>query len=194
MRYNPDKHHRQSIRLKGYDYSQEGAYLITICCYNRRCLFGEIYRGKMYLNGYGKIVETEWLKTGKIRHNVELDEYVIMPNHVHGIIYITDVVGAHCNVPLQGHAQRNISAQTERFGKSTHNSIPTIIKLFKSTVTKQINQLRSTPGLSVWQRNYYEHIIRNEQELHKIRHYIFTNPLQWQNDNENPNNLKAVRK
>jgi putative transposase len=177
MKYNPESHHRRSTRLKGFDYSQPGAYFITICTVQHECIFGEINRNKMVLNEFGKIAETEWLKTPRLRDNVKLDEYIIMPNHMHGIIRITDVcVGAHCNVPLQ---QQRHCYQTEQFGKSTRNSIPTIIKLFKSTVTRQINQLRNTPGMPVWQRNYFDHVIRNEQELYRIRQYIRNNPVNW---------------
>ncbi|HGY11191.1 MAG TPA: transposase [Desulfobacterales bacterium] len=165
IRYNRDKHHRpfgnahgrRSIRLQGYDYSQAGLYFITICTKDGEHLFGEITDGKMVLNAFGKIADNEWLKTGEIRDNVELSEYVIMPNHIHGIIVLNDlIVGAHCNVPLH-------EPQIEQFGKSTKNSIPTIVKLYKSAVTKKINILRNTPGIPVWQRNYYEHIIRNEK-------------------------------
>ena len=181
MRYDPEKHHRRSIRLHGYDYSQPGWYFITICTRNRESLFGEIVNGKMILNDAGTIVRTEWVKTGKIRQNIKLDKFVIMPNHLHGIIKIvamSDIhVGAHSNVS---------SRQTEQFGKSTQNTIPTIIKLFKSTTTKQINQMQNTPGLKLWQRNYYEHIIRDGHKMARIREYITNNPAQWATDQENP--------
>ena len=177
MKYNPEKHHRRSIRLKGFDYSQPGIYFVTICTYGHTCIFGEINGYKTVLNEFGKIAKTEWLKTSSVRNNIKLDEYIIMPNHMHGIIRITDgCVGAHCNVPLQ---RGNVRPQTEQFGKSTRNSIPTIVKLFKSTVTRQINQLRNTPGFPVWQRNYFDHVIRNEQELYRIRQYIRNNPVNW---------------
>ncbi|MBN2425140.1 MAG: transposase [Calditrichaceae bacterium] len=183
MKYNLDKHHRRSIRLKGYDYSQPGWYFITICVQNREMLFGDMVDGKIILNDAGELVKNEWIKTDSIRENINIDYYVIMPNHMHGIIQIIempDIVGAHGYVPLQ---QRNMpQRQTEQFGKSTQNSIPTIIKLFKSTTTKQINRLQNTPGLKIWQRNYYEHIIRNELELNRIRQYIIENPLKWKND------------
>ena len=177
MKYNQEKHHRRSTRLKGFDYSQPGIYFLTICTYGHVCIFGKINGNKMVLNEFGKIVETEWKKTQRIRDNIQLDAYIIMPDHVHGIIRITDgCVGAHCNVPLQ---HGNVSPQTEQFGKSTRNSIPTIIKLFKSTATRQINQSRNTPGLPVWQRNYFDHVIRNEEELYRIRQYIRNNPVNW---------------
>jgi putative transposase len=175
-------HHRRSIRLKEYDYGAAGYYYITICTYDHQCLFGEIENGKSLLNQNGKIVRTEWAKTPVIRPNVSLDEFVIMPNHLHGIIIIDNNVGAHRNVPLHQ------SSTVGQFGKSISNSIPTIVKLYKSTVTKQINLLRKTPAQPVWQRNYYEHIIRNDKELFNIRQYINNNPFQWELDNENPIN------
>lgn len=129
----------------------------------------------MVLNDIGEIVSHKWLWTGKIRTNIKLDEFVVMPNHMHGIIQIVEMhndVGAHRNVP----------PQIEQFAKSTQNSIPTIIKLFKSTTTKQINQFCNTPGLKIWQRNYYEHIIRDDKDLNRIREYIINNPLRWTED------------
>jgi REP element-mobilizing transposase RayT len=152
-------HSRKSIRLKGYDYSQTGAYFVTICAHNREILFGMVGNDKSQLNKFGQIVETEWLITAQIRENIELDEYAIMPNHFHGILLITD---NGMGTALRAHT-------IEQFGKPVSGSLPTIIHSFKSTVTKQINQLRNTPGSSVWQRNYYEHIIRNEDGLNRIR-------------------------
>ena len=191
MKYDAEIHHRRSIRLKEY-YSQAGAYFATICTHERKFLFGDIFEGQMILNGFGKIAKTEWLRTAEIRKNIFIDEFIIMPNHLHGNIFICDphdvraqAVGAHCNVPLH-------SAQTERFGKSTHNSIPTIVKLFKSTVTKQINELRNTPGQPVWQLNYFERVIRDEDELNRIREYIRYNPLKWDEDRDNPENWDNV--
>jgi putative transposase len=171
-----DKHQRRSIRLKGYDYSQPGAYFVTICAHNNESIFGHVINGNMHLNEFGKIVEKEWLKTFDMRKILKLDIYVIMPNHFHGIIIIADG---------RGTLQR---ARTgEKFGKPVSNSIPTIIRLFKSATTKQINQIRQTTGMELWQHNYYEHIIRNENELNQVLEYIINNPLQWQFDKENPN-------
>lgn len=200
MPYDPEIHHRRSIRLKGYDYSQAGAYFITICTHNRECLFGEIIDGQMHLNEIGKIVESEWLKTAEIRDEVELDAFTVMPNHVHGIIVITgnagttEPVGAHGGAP-------NVNMIADDWGSDTvgadgrpplrrqPKSLGSIIAGFKSTATKQINEIRRIPGAPVWQRNYYEHIIRNEKALYRIQRYIIENPQQWLYDQENRNEI-----
>ena len=180
MKYDPQKHHRRSIRLKNYDYASPGAYFVTIVTHRRQCLFGNVMDGQMRLNEFGEIVRDEWLKTETIRPRVQLDEYVIMPNHVHGIIIIND---DNRRGTLQ-HAP-TIMQRTptiEQFGKPTSDSIPTIIRLLKSATTKRINEYRNTPAVPVWQRNYNEHIIRNETELQQIRQYIANNPINWEND------------
>ena len=179
---NKEKHHRRSIRLRNYDYSQPGAYFITICAYNRECMLGNVINGKMHFNEYSKIVETEWLKTAQMRHNIELDVHIIMPNHLHGILFIVDI----CGRGTMHRAPTNRNPKHESFGKPVSGSIPIIIRGFKSTVTKQINEMRHTPGAPVWQRNYYEHVIRNENELNRIREYIINNSLRWEYDRENP--------
>lgn len=192
MSYDPEIHYRRSIRLKGYDYSQAGAYFITICTHDRECIFGEIRDGQMHLNEIGKIIETEWLKTAEIRDNVELDACAIMPNHVHGIIIITgnagtsDAVGTNdfknfVDVTDGAHGRAPLRRQP--------NSIGSIVAGFKATVTKQINTIRNTPGAPVWQRNYYEHIIRNEEAFTRIQRYIIENPAQWHYDQENRNDI-----
>ncbi|MEA2015034.1 MAG: transposase [Thermodesulfobacteriota bacterium] len=182
MTYNPDIHNRRSIRLKGYDYSQAGAYFVSICTQNRECLFGKITDGQMVLNDAGKIVADEWIKTGAIRNNVALDEWVVMPNHFLGILVVDDRRGTARRAPT-----------IEQFGQPVSNSIPTIIRSFKSAVTKRINEIRKTPGKKLWQRNYYEHIIRDENELNRIREYIVNNPMKWGLDRENPDVVGAVR-
>ncbi len=174
MSFNPDKHHRRSIRLKNYDYSQAGAYYITICVYNREHLFGDIIDSELQPNEYGKIAENEWIKTFQLRKNIEMDEFIIMPNHLHGIIIISNESDS------TGTARR--TPTIERFSKPTANTIPTIIRNYKSAVTKQINELRNTPGTILWQRNYYEHVIRDESDLNRIREYIINNPRNWEND------------
>ena len=176
-----NKYRIESIRLPGYDYSQPGAYFITIVTHNRQCLFGNIVDGKMILNEYGELVKNEWLKTGVIRPNIIIDAFVVMPNHLHGILIITD------NYDCGGTLQRaSTTKTTEQFGKPTKNSIPTIVRLFKSTTTKQINQLRvSTPMQPLWQRNYFEHVIRDDNELTRIHQYIINNPNRWEEDNLN---------
>jgi putative transposase len=176
MRYDSGQHHRRSMRLKGYDYAQVGAYFVTVCVRNRECLFGEAVNGEMRLNDWGQIATACWREIAYHFPAVELDVFVFMPNHMHGIVVLTNV-GARHAVPLPN---------TEQFGKPVSGSLPTIIRSFKSATTKRINEMRRTLGAPIWQRNYYEHIVRNEQELACIREYIATNSLHWALDRENP--------
>ncbi|MEJ5299358.1 MAG: transposase [Thermodesulforhabdaceae bacterium] len=180
--YDPQHHHRQSIRLKNYDYTQPGAYFITLCTYERAQLFGYVDNGAMVLNALGEIARQCWLAIPNHFPHTELDEFVIMPNHVHGIIWIVGDVGARHAVPLQSAVRKTM----EQFGQPVLGSIPTIVRSFKSAVTHRINQYRGTPGALVWQRNYYEHIIRTERVLNAIRQYIRDNPLRWHMDRYNP--------
>ncbi len=190
------RYHRRSIRLQGYDYTQPGAYFVTVVTQNRVCLFGEIVTGRMRLNRLGKIVYEEWFRTARLRPYVELrpDEFIVMPNHIHGIIRIVDIiddnnVGAGRRRAPTGRRRAPTTtpgATLEQFGCPVPGSIPTIIRAFKSATTRRINEWRGTPGARVWQRNYWEHIIRNEKALERIRRYILTNPARWQMDRENP--------
>lgn len=188
MKKETDHRHRRSIRLPGYDYSQTGAYFITICADNRECLFGRIVNGEMILNELGLIVRAEWIKTAQLRDYVVLGEWIIMPNHFHCIIIIRGFVppgrGAARRAPTAPIEPINnqTSAPFEQFGKPTVGSIPTIIRSFKSAVTKAVNEHRHTPGALVWQRNYYEHIIRDDEDYARIAEYIVNNPLGWEND------------
>jgi len=181
--YDPDKHHRCSIRLDGYDYSQPGAYFITACTHNRECLFGKVVDGVMRLNALGKIVQEEWFKTTEIRPHVALhnNEFALMPNHIHGIVWILDHVGAQRRCAPTPPPTTTIQSINVAPG-----SLGAIIRSFKSAVTKRVNQMRHTPGMPVWQRNYYEHIIRSEESLNRLRQYLADNPLRWDVDRENP--------
>ena len=142
-------YHRKSVRLKEFDYSQPGAYFITIVTKNRQPLFGKIIGAKVQLNQLGLIVREEWLAPPKIRQDVELGEWIIMPNHLHGIIILYEKAGARSTVPLPD------PNQIERFGKPTSGSIPTIIRSIKAITTKRINLYRATPRQEVWQRGFF---------------------------------------
>ncbi|WP_413175267.1 transposase [Anabaena azotica] len=185
MTYDPQKHHRRSIRLKGYDYSQEGAYFVTICTHNRERLFGNIINSQMELNEYGHAVVEGWLKTPELRPNVELDEFIVMPNHLHGIIII-------CRGVLQYAPTTESMPISNSLLRSPSQTIGAIVRGFKGAVTKQINQMRDLPETPIWQRNYYESIISTENDLHRTREYIINNPAQWDLDEENPANNKSV--
>jgi REP element-mobilizing transposase RayT len=139
-------------------------------------MFGKITDGKMILNDTGKLVYSEWIKTGAMRTTVSLDAFVIMPNHIHGIIVIHSNSAAW--QPGTGHRAPTI----ERFGKPTSNSVPTIIRGFKASVTNALNQRYNTPGFKLWQRNYWEHIIRDDVSMNRLREYIIFNPLKWKED------------
>lgn len=186
MKYNPDVHHRQSIRLKEYDYAKAGAYFITICVYQRECLFGEISNGKMILNELGQVIKDEWFKSADIRTELLLDEFVVMPNHLHGIIQIVENQdnGATHKLTLKIGATHRSPLRENGPGSKT---LGAFVGGFKSAATKRIRQIQNLPGQIIWQPNYYEHVIRNEDEWYKIREYIVHNPMQWETDRENPN-------
>jgi putative transposase len=184
MKYNPDKHHRRSIRLKDYDYSSGGAYFVTICTFQRQCLFGQIVDGEMQLNEIGHIVAEEWLQSRVMRKEIDFDQWVIMPNHLHGIVLINPInpVGANGRLPNQDdHSHRVVTPMKKR-------SLSSFIAGYKSATTKRINALRNEAGTPVWQRNFYEHIIRSENSLQYIQQYIQNNPATWKDDQLNPAN------
>jgi REP element-mobilizing transposase RayT len=188
--YDPDLLHRRSIRLRDYDYTQGGAYFLTVCVHDRACLLGEIVNGDIRLSAYGEIVDHEWQRTPSLRPQVSLDLYVIMPNHFHAILVITDAapdsVGAYCNTPLQK-PPLTPSHQPLQFPSQT---VGAIVRGFKAAVTKQVNLLRRTPGLPFWQRNYWEHVIRDDADLARLRPYIEQNPGKWAEDKYHPSHTK----
>ena len=176
------KNNRRSIRLRGYDYSRSGAYFITVCAHNRVCLFGEIAGGKMVLNDAGQTAVQCWQAIPDHFPHVELDAFVVMPNHVHGILFIGNTpVGAKHFSPLQPGQQPH----------GTSKSIGSIIRGFKIGVTKWMRT--HTNVHDVWQRNYYEHVIRNDDELNRVREYILKNLARWDLDRENPSVTGAER-
>ena len=168
--------HRHSFRLQGYDYTQVGAYFITIVSHQRSSLFGKILDGELIPNTVGQIVQFTWNALPAHFPGTGLDAFIIMPNHIHGIVHITErrrqSVGAQHAAPLRPYVQPG--------------SLGVIVRSFKAAVTKRINETRGTPKTPVWQRNYYEHVIRNEESLQRIREYILNNPAQWDLDPENP--------
>ena len=241
MAYNPKVHHRRSIRLKGYDYTQPGAYFITLVTADHESVFGEIVDGTMRLNAAGRMVEREWKRLASRFPSVRPGAFVIMPNHLHGIIEIVSApdsrtgtatnaedggpnepgrtgtatnandhgsneprraptrpgtasnandrgldephrTGTATNAEDGGPNEPRRAPTTEQFGKPVPGSIPTIVRSFKSATTLRMNSMRRTPGAVVWHTNYYEHVVRDPIDLHRICEYIETNPRRWQED------------
>ena len=179
--FDPKIHHRRSIRLPEYDYTLAGAYFVTNVTWRRDCLFGDVLDGEMKLNDFGKIADECWRAIPEHFPQVELGAHIVMPNHAHGIILINEndsrnTVGAtHCVAPtLPG-----IHPKGPKQG-----SLGAIIGSFKSAVSYRINKEHNATG--IWQRNYYEHIIRNNREMGEIWTYIESNPIMWADDDENP--------
>lgn len=180
-----NKYRVDSVRLKGWDYSWPGYYFITICTKNQIHFFGEVKNEKMYLSDIGRIIEDEWLKTGQIRKNVKLDKFVVMPNHIHGILVIGDE-----NYRVEA-LRRNASTASDKNNfmsgiSPKPNSLSEIIRSFKSVCTKKICKINPT---FAWQSRFYDHIIRNEKSLNNIRQYIIDNPKKWWRDRNNQDGL-----
>jgi len=177
MPYDPHKHHRRSIRLKGYDYSSEGAYFVTICVKGGEPILGEVVDGEMILSEYGRIVQACWQELVNHYEHVVLDAFVIMPNHILFIVILVDLdVGAGLRPAPTGPALTIVK----------QHGLPEIVRALKSFSSRRINQLRETTGTPFWQRNYYEHIIRNERALNAIREYVQNNPANWLEDQLHP--------
>ncbi|GJQ53242.1 MAG: hypothetical protein HKUEN02_20890 [Anaerolineaceae bacterium] len=200
-KFDPQKHHRRSIRLKGFDYSSEGAYYVTIVAQGRECLFGEVVDGEMKLNEAGEMVVKWWNELTNKFPNIELGEFIVMPNHFHGIIFIMANVGADLRVCPDGErvcpdGEENTSIQKgEHTGSPLRISLSQMIQWFKTMTTNEyirgVKQSNWKPFIGkVWQRNYYEHIIRNEKELQQKTDYILDNPSRWEEDDENMAKLK----
>ena len=210
MKYNPKIHHRRSIRLKGYDYTQPGAYFVTFCSYQRDEIFGEVINGEMKISVLGKIVCDEWLRSAAIRKEIRLfdDEFIVMPNHGHGIIWIVDTTVGANDVrpedgirPNDGVRPNDVGVDGIRPGlqkpdahrvslRRAPRSLGSFMAGFKASVTSRgKNELHMT---GIWQRNYYDHIVRNDIELNNIRWYILNNPLNWQLDRDNAQNIRKL--
>lgn len=205
-----DNKNRKSIRIKGYDYNQNGAYFVTICTHNKQCLFGQVESGKMVLNKLGLLVEDAWREISKHYESVLIDEFVIMPNHVHGIIWLQDrreQLGVINHAPIQiaheidvgarlgviNHAptpmsyDANVGAQF--IAPKTHKTQPTlgeVVRAFKARASQASKTALPVDSKALWQRNYYEHVVRGEPDLQAVREYINNNPQQWHLDRENP--------
>jgi len=212
MVFDAKKHHRRSIRLRGYDYSRGGAYFVTLCTRNREWVFGAIINGRMVLNECGRAVVEEWEKTERMRTRVFLDAFVVMPNHFHGIIVFNPCrgdlpvalykriepfnaekdglwpgPGAGCGDEWGKPGDRQV-APTNEFPAPEiprgppSRSLGAIMAGFKSACTVRFNRIHGTTGMKLWQRNYWERVIRNEGELNHFRQYIRDNPARWQDD------------
>jgi len=204
MSYNPDIHQRRSIRLKGYDYATPGAYFVTVCTHERECLFGDIVDGVMRLNEAGRMVNTVWDEIPAHYPGIDVDAFIVMPNHIHGIVAI---VGAAprgrpgpepSNVTVGAAPRGRPGSEPSKNGQpqgvaptAVGLSLPEVVNRFKTMTTKRYadgvkqNGWPVFPG-KLWQRNYYERVIRNVNELSAIREYITRNPQQWSMDTDNP--------
>ena len=204
-------HRRKSIRLKGYDYSQAGLYFVTICTQNRACLFGHIHKNEMTLNDAGKMIETEWINLKNRFPNIEYHEFVIMPNHIHGILEIahattvgsplvgaqnkmtfSDEIGQPQGIAENGQPQgiANIG-QPQGIAPTANKTVGDIMDAFKSITTVEYIRGVKNCGWNpfvgkLWQRNYWEHIIRNNDDYQRISNYIINNTQNWDNDKLKP--------
>ena len=178
-------HDRRSVRLRGFDYRQPGLYVVTVCTFGRQPLFGAVRAGEMHRSAFGEIAHAEWLRTPDIRAGVVLDAFVVMPDHVHLLIGIVgDDASPMAGAPPAAMPSPTVGATrrvapTERirpFGPPAR-SLGAIIGQYKSVVTKQIRQL--DPTLRVWQRGYYDRVVRTPREAEAIRRYVVENPARW---------------
>lgn len=172
MSDNPDIPQRRSLRLKGYDYSQAGAYFVTICAHGKACLFGDVIGSEMKVNELGRKVQAVWDDLPVHYPHVATDVFVVMPNHVHGVVVLRAGLGSD-------HAEMRAGfkpAPTARHGLSE------IVRAFKTFSARRINEFRETSGAPVWQRNYYEHVIRDDADYNRIAEYIANNPQRWAED------------
>jgi putative transposase len=165
MRFDPDRQHRRSIRFPKQDYSRIDFYFVTLCVEKRECLLGAVVDRRVQLSREGQTASWAWESLPKHYPHLRLDAFVVMPNHIHGILELREL--------------------DLRDGQRRHG-LPEIVRAFKSFSARRINRHRGTPGAPVWQRNYHDRILRDEGDLEPVRRYILENPAKWQEDPENP--------
>ncbi len=188
MSYDPTKHHRRSLRLSGYDYAGQGAYFVTICAYGRRCSLGEVAGGQVALSKCGSLVAECWHALPE-HFTVGLDAFVVMPNHIHGILFITDRSeprggqSIRAGIPVKPELSAN-ALPLRSWRGARAGSLAAIVQNFKSVSTRKINELQGVHA-KFWQRNYYERVIRDDDELNAVRQYVLDNPQQWDSDEDN---------
>jgi len=172
--FDPRVHHRQTVRLAGHDYTQPGAYFVTVCSWDRARVFGEVVAEVMRLSTFGLVVKEEWVRTAAVRPYVCLDAFVVMPDHIHGILVIAHHPAPHAEPPSR--ARRPcVSGPTG----VVRGSLGAVVGQFKGAAAKRINAMRGTPGEPVWQRGFYERVIRSPVSMARIRRYILDNPIRW---------------
>lgn len=200
VKFDPQKHHRRSIRLNGFDYASPGGYFVTLVTWHRECLFGDVINNEIRLNKVGKIVEWEWLELPKRMSYVSLGAHVVMPNHFHGILFIHENVGATRQGPIESRSGEDLSPTDTSNGIDGSPlrprgpkpaSLGAILAQFKSRATKRIWKIPAFKDTPIWQRNYYERIIRDDAGLRNITNYIESNPRLWEQDRENPSYKNA---
>ena len=173
---------RRSTRLPDYDYAQPGAYFVTVCTYERDCILGQVLHCEVLLTPAGQAVTECWNDLGNHYLHVETDRFVVMPNHVHGIVILRDHQGQP--YPIADNVGAGLKPAPAR-----RHPLSEIVRAFKTFTSRRINELRGTPRVPAWQRNYYERVIRNDKELDAIRQYIADNPVKWAEGSENPKNI-----
>lgn len=173
---------RRTVRLAQHYYSMSGGYFITICTHNKKCIFGSIRNNKAVLNSTGQIVEEELVASSSLRKEVEIEKYVIMPNHLHAIIRITAKQPPPAVIRGEVAGARRAPLQVEPDNSREKKSLSSFVAGFKSSATRRIRENMRNPIFEVWQRNYYEHIIRNEEDYQSIIEYIINNPINWETD------------
>jgi len=188
---NISPQNRRSLRLPEYDYGSAGVYFVTICTKDRRLLFGEIDHGAITLNDLGEIVTACWSDLPNHFPKIQLDCMIVMPNHIHGLIEIdndrtANPVGAQRAAPIPETAVRQPHSNIQP------GSLAAIVRSFKAAPTQRVNLLTGKPGATIWQRNYYEHVVRDYAELQRVREYIVNNPVRWAEDEENPDVLRPA--
>lgn len=194
----PDFSDRHTLRLSGFDYRQAGAYFVTICTWSRKCLLGSVACDSVQLSPIGLTVEQAWRGLGRHFPSMSLDCLVVMPNHIHAIVLVS-ATGMRAKHSGPDASQRNLP-HAECFAPTpqgmdqargtTPASLGAVMQNVKSVSTRRVNGLRGTPGAHLWQRGYYDHVIRNEQDMARIREYILSNPAAWDTDEDNPAAIK----
>jgi len=179
MPYNRDRHHRHSIRLRGYDYRSPGVYFVTLCTHQRQNLFGVVRDGVMQPNDFGRVVAALWSRIPEHDPRIRLDAFQVMPNHVHGLIEIVGLDGQACSWTAPGSGD---GSGPEHPRGPAPGSLGAVLGSFKSASTRRINAIRRVQGAPLWQRNYWEHIIRNADEYERIYTYVISNPALWADD------------